>query len=162
MRPFRELTLILLSVAGALLLSQLPGFVAAYEQRLGGALDEAQRTLSGFTRDAAGAGLSFSDYLAHLRDSPDPSVAATGGTIQALAERVASLAAQEAELADAGKLKKPLLLMQHHDPELLRASWSAYQASPSLDLEFGALGLLLGWLVNGLAWALLGPRRRYA
>jgi len=49
-------------------------------------------------------------------------------------------------------------LLQHNDPELLRASWAAYQPSPSLDLEFGAIGLLLGWLVNALLWALFGPR----
>jgi len=48
MRPLRELTLILLALAGALLLSQLPGYVSAYEQRLGGAVDEARRTLYGF------------------------------------------------------------------------------------------------------------------
>lgn len=161
MRSFRELTLILLAVAGALLLSQLPGFVAAYEQRLGGALDEARRTLAGFAHDATSAGLGFADYIAHLRASPDPSVAATGGTIQALADRVASLADQQAALDAAGKLKQPLLLLQHHDPELLRATWYEYKASPSLDLEFGAIGLLLGWLVNAALWGLLGPRPRY-
>jgi len=158
MRPLRELTLILLAVAGALLLSQLPGFVAAYEQRLGGAVDEARRTLLAFMQDAGANGLSFEEYVARLKSNEDGSVAATGGSIAALASRVAALTRQQEELAAAGKLKKPLLLLQHNDPELLRASWAAYQPSPSLDLEFGAIGLLLGWLVNALLWALFGPR----
>jgi hypothetical protein len=158
MRPIRELTLILLAVAGALLLSQLPGYVSAYEQRLGGAVDEARRTLFAFMQDAGANGLTFEDYIARLKSSGDGSVAATGGSIEALAARVAALTEQQEELVSAGKLKKPLILLQHHDPELLRASWAAYQASPSLDLEFGAIGLLLGWLANALLWALFGPR----
>jgi hypothetical protein len=158
MRPLRELTLILLAVAGALLLSQLPGYVAAYEQRLGGAADEARRSLFAFMQDAGANGLSFEEYIARLKNSSDGSVVATGGTIEALASRVASLTEQQEELAAAGKLKKPLLLLQHHDPDLLRASWAAYQVSPSLDLEFGGIGLLLGWLLNALLWALFGPR----
>lgn len=162
MRPIRELTLILLALAGAMLLSQLPGYVAAYEQRLGGALDEARRTLYGFMQDAGSNGLSFENYVARLKSNPDGSVAATGSSIEALATRVASLTAQQEELAAAGKLKRPLLLLQHHDPDLLRASWAAYQASPSLDLEFGAIGLLLGWLLNALLWALFGPRYAYS
>lgn len=161
MRPFRELTLILLAVAGALLLSQLPGYVAAYEQRLGGALDEARRTLYGFMQDAAANGLSFEEYVARLKANADGSVAATGASIEALAQRVASLTAQQEELVAAGKLEKPLVLLQRHDPDLLRASWAAYQVSPSLDLEFGGAGLLLGWLLNALLWALFGPRYVY-
>ena len=162
MRAVRELTLILLALAGALLLSQVPGFVAAYEQRLGGALDEARRTLYGFVGDAERNGLSFEGYVAKLRDNADSSVAATGGTIQALAIRVGALTEQQEALAAAGKLAKPLLLLRRRDPELLRASWAAYRASPSLDLEFSAIGLLLGWLLNALLWALLGPRRAHA
>ena len=76
MRAFRELTLILLALAGALALSQLPGYIAAYEQRLGGALDEARRTLAGFMSDAQASGLGFEGYVAKLRDNPDASVAA--------------------------------------------------------------------------------------
>jgi hypothetical protein len=158
MRPIRELTLILLAVAGALLLSQLPGFVAAYEQRLGGAADEARRTLLAFMQDAGANGLSFEEYVARLKGNADASVAATGGSVAALAVRVGALTEQQEELTAAGKLKRPLILLQHHDPELLRASWAAYRASPSLDLEFGAMGLLLGWLLNALLWALFGPR----
>ena len=162
MRPLRELTLILLAVAGALLLSQLPGYVAAYEQRLGGALDEARRALYGFMNDAQNNGLSFEAYIDKLIANPDKSVAATGTTVQALAARVGALTDEQEELAAASKLEKPLILMRHRDPELLRATWQAYRASPSLDLEFGAIGLLLGWLVNALLWAILGPRRAYA
>jgi len=162
MRPLRELTLILLALAGALLLSQLPGYVAAYEQRLGGAADEARRTLYGFMQDASNNGLSFEAYVARLKSNPEASVAATGGSIEALAVRVSSLTMQQEELAHAGKLEKPVVLLQHHDPDLLRASWAAYRVSPSLDLEFGAMGLLLGWLLNALLWTLFGPRYMYA
>ena len=162
MRPLRELTLILLAIAGALLCSQLPGYVAAYEQRLGGALDEARRTLSGFVQDATSNGLSFEAYVERLKGSSDGSVAATGASVAALAQRVASLAEQQEQLAAAGKLEKPLVLLRHHDPDLLRASWAAYRLSPSLDLEFGAAGLLLGWLFNALIWALFGPRYAYS
>ena len=161
MRPLRELTLILLALAGALLFSQVPGYVAAYEQRLGGALDEARRTLYGFMQDAGSNGLSFEDYVARLKASSDGSVAATGGSIEALALRVASLTAQQEQLAASGKLEKPWVLLQHHDPDLLRASWAAYRLSPALDLEFGAAGLLLGWLFNALLWTLFGPRYAY-
>src|SRR5581483_7405079 len=109
MRPLRELTLILLALAGALLLSQLPGYVAAYEQRLGGAVDEARRTLFRFMQDATSNGLAFEDYVARLKSNPDASVAANGTSIEGLAARVALLTQQQEELARSGKLEKPVI-----------------------------------------------------
>ena len=157
-RALRDLTLIVLVLGGALGGSQVPRFVQEYEQRLGGAFQEAGRQLGEYRRVAEANGLSFADYLDRLTGSADPSVAATGRAIAAATGRLADLESQVAALRGSPRLLRPLVLMRRHDPELLRATWGRFEATLTLDPAFAALGALLGWLLTALGSAL--PRRR--
>jgi Protein of unknown function (DUF2937) len=154
----RDLTLALLVLAGAVGGSQVPRFVQEYEQRLGGALQEATRQLEGFRAAAAGAGLDFAAYLERLRASGDPALAGTGAAIGASEGRAAALAAQARALERAPRLAKPLVLLRHHDRELLVAAWARFGWTLTLDPGFAALGALAGWLANAALW--LRPARR--
>ena len=66
MRALQELTLVVAILAGAIGGSQVPRFVQEYEQRLGGASQEAGRQLAAYRRVAEAAGQPFADYLRRL------------------------------------------------------------------------------------------------
>jgi hypothetical protein len=159
-RALQELTLVVAILAGTIGGSQVPRFVQEYEQRLGGASQEADRQLAEYRRIAEATGQPFDDYLRQLSGNEDPSVAATGRTITASEARAIDLRAQAEALERAPRLLKPLVLMRRRDPELLRATWSRFEPTLTLDPSFAALGVLFGWLLNALLWGLARRRRR--
>jgi hypothetical protein len=161
MRLLHELTAIVLAVLIGFAVSQVPRFIQEYEQRLGGALQEATRQLDEFRSNAAAAGLSFNEYQARHLDSPDTALRATGRTIQNSVARVADLREQVQRLGEAIKFVKPVVLATTYDASLLRATWQRFEVTASFDPAFGALGLLVGWLLNALLWALVPRRRAY-
>lgn len=163
MRALRDLVFLLFVLGGAIAGSQVPGFVDAYAQRLGGALDEARLTFAGFERAAAGAGLTFDDYRRRLLENPDLAFRKTGEAIDRLAERVALLAALERELATAGPWRRPWVVARSHDRLILERAYEQWAPGLSLDPRWGAVGLALGWLLHaGVAGtaALVERRRR--
>jgi hypothetical protein len=162
MRMLREITAILLAVLIGFATSQVPRFIQEYEQRLGGALQEAARQLDEFRRNADAAGLPFNDYVGRHLDSPDAALRATGRTIQNTVVRVADLRGQVQQLAEASKFAKPPVLARSYDGSLLRATWDRFAVTATFDPAFGALGLFLGWLLNALIWGLMSRRRGYA
>ncbi len=164
MTALREAMAMLVALVVAVAASQVPAFVQQYEQRLGGALQEAQRQLGQFEGNAAAAGLSFNDYLRHLTQSSDPAVARTGDTVAGVARRVAELGAEAQALAAASHLMKPVVLAGRYDPDLLAGAWRQFQLTLLLDPEFAVVGLVLGWLLHRLVWAVLDlarPRQRH-
>jgi DNA-binding phage protein len=161
-RTLRELTLILLVAAAALAFSQVPRFVQEYEQRLGGAVDEATRALEQFHQVAEAAGVSFEDYVRGLITQVDPKIRATGKVIGDLAIRTAAMVGASDRLALAPKLLKPFVLAQVYDSKLLAATWDLFHAELTFDIEFGLIGVLLGWLVNALLWGLFAAIARPA
>jgi hypothetical protein len=154
-RIARDATLVALTLAGAVVLSQAPRFVQEYEQRLGGALQEARRQLAEHERLAAREGLSLDAFAHRLTASPDRTVAGIGALLGEQAERAASLARQAQALESAGHLAKPFVLLRRHDRELLAATWAKYRYTLTLDPAFAAAGALLGLLLNAAAWNLL-------
>lgn len=156
-----EVTAIILVLAVGFALSQLPRFVQEYEQRLGGTLQEASRELEAFRTNAETAGLPFNEYVRRHLDSPDPAIQATGRTIRDLVVRVAELRGRAEALAAASKFTKPVVLAQTYDPGLARATWKQFVITATFDPAFGAIGIVLGWLLNALLWVLLGRRRVY-
>lgn len=156
MRFLRDITLVVLVLAGAVGFSQIPRFVQEYEQRLGGALDELRRQLAVYEGLAQAENLSFDALLDRLGRSAERPVAGIGGAIRVQAERAAGLETQAEALAAAGRLEKPLVLLTRHDEALLAATWSRFGYTLTLDPAFTVLGALAGIMVNALVWALLG------
>jgi hypothetical protein len=165
MRTIRDVTLVVLTLLGAIGFSQVPRFVQEYEQRLGGALQEARRQLAQYESLARNEGLPLEAFWQRLGASSDRSVAAVGRSIGVQAERAASLGAQAEALEDAGRFMKPLVLLRRHDPELVAATWAKYEYTLTLDIGFAAAGAFLGLLVNAALWGVLagsGRARRAA
>src|SRR3546814_16360104 len=61
-RTLRDLVFLVFVLGSAITGSQVPGFVDAYAQRLGGALDEARAALASFAPAAASSRLGFAEY----------------------------------------------------------------------------------------------------
>ncbi len=69
---------LLFALFAAVLTSQLPEFAQQYRQRLGGAIDELQRIVDTFDRDAGSSALTRTQGIDKLSASPDPLVPSTG------------------------------------------------------------------------------------
>jgi hypothetical protein len=163
MRLLRDATLVILTLAGAVGFSQVPRFVQEYEQRLGGALQEARRQLDRYEVLALGEAGTVESLSRRLAASADPAVAGLGRAIDEQATRTAELAAHAEALAGAGRFRKPILLLRHHDRELLAATWAKYDYTLTLDVAFAAAGALAGLVLNAAVWGIATwPRRRRA
>lgn len=165
MTMMRDLVLLVFVLGGAVLGSQLPPFSEAYAQRLGGALDELRTNVAGFERAARSANMSFDEYRVRFRNSENQADRATGEEIDRVVARTASLSAHQRELDNAGPWSKPLLVLTSGDAALLERTWNAWIPTLTLDLRWGGIGLLLGWLLHGTIAGLIGlmsgpPRRR--
>lgn len=163
MRALRDLVFLAFVLSGALVGSQVPAFVDAYTQRLGGALDEARSTLASFERAAASAELTFDDYRRRLLESQDVAVRKTGEAVERLAARVVMLTVLKRDLAAAGPWTRPWVVARSHDRPILERAYEQWSPGLTLDPRWGALGLMLGWLLHaalaGMA-ALVERRRR--
>lgn len=163
LRPLRDLVFLIVVLGGTLAGSQVPLLVDAYAQRLGGALDEASRTLAGFERAAASLGMSFEQYLAEHRSSDAPSVRATGVELDRLTERVARLAELAQSLQAAGPWSRPLAVLRDRDDALFGNAVAEWRPSLTVDPRWGLIGLAIGWLLHatgGGAVAAVQRRRR--
>ena len=161
MRLLHELTAIVFAVLVGFAVSQIPRFLQEYEQRLGGALQEASRQLEEYRRNAESSNLTFNEYVGRHLDSADAAMRATGRTIQNSVLRVADLREQTQRIGTATKFAKPFVLARNYDGSLLRATWERFAITATFDPAFGAIGLVLGWLLNALLWLLVPHRRAY-
>lgn len=163
-RAVRDIVLIGFALAGLFAASQIPGYVQEYEQRLGGARDEVTRLLSEFSAIAKRSGTDLSAYATHLASNDDPSISATGLEIMALGERESQMAIHAELLAASSRFMKPVVLAREGDREIISATWKTYHHTLTLDPEFGAIGLGVGWFVYIILAAIIGammPRPRY-
>lgn len=161
MRALRDLVFLAFVLSGALVGSQVPAFVDAYTQRLGGALDEARSTLAGFERAAASAGLTFDDYRRRLLENQDVAFRKTGEAVARLADRVAMLTALERDLAAAGPWSRPWVVARSHDRLILERAYEQWSPGLTLDPRWGAVGLALGWLLHAGVSGLAGLVERH-
>jgi hypothetical protein len=160
MRLLRDLTLVALVLAGAIGFSQVPRFVQEYEQRLGGALQEAQRQLDRYETLARQEGLALEGLAQRFAANADSAVAGIGRIVREQTARRDDLRVQAQALAEAGRLAKPIVLLRRHDPEILAAAWAKFAYTLTLDPGFAALGAAAGLLLNALIWWAPFRRRR--
>jgi hypothetical protein len=158
-RFLRGLAFLVALVVGSLAGSQVPRFIQEYEQRLGGALQEAQRQQEDFRRIAEAHGLSFEEYVERLRRTPDVAVRQTAAVIERTARRLLWLDEQARALARAPRLLKPVALLRWRDSALLQATWERFVVGFTLDPAFGGIGALIaGGLVLGMGHLLRPPQ----
>lgn len=118
---------------------QLPAFIHAYQQRLGGHLDEAKRGLETLI---SGTGTAAPEEAA-LRDR----MALVGR------DRVESLTSAQEAIESAGPFEKPFVFFTHMDLEIGLATAQNFVPAVPLDipsLVFGGIGIVLGWMLWGV------------
>jgi hypothetical protein len=164
LRGIRDIFLIGFALAGLFAASQVPGYVQEYEQRLGGARDEVSRLLQEFAAIAKRSDKDLESYAALLVANDDPSISETGREIMGLSARQGAMASHADILAASSRFMKPVELIKSGDREIMTATWKAYRHTLTLDPEFGAIGLGVGWFVYIILAAIIGamlPQPRY-
>ena len=118
---------------------QLLAFIHAYQQRLGGHLDEARRGLNnlvtGTAKLAAEEASLWESYAALAR------------------ERVDGLNSAQEAIDKAGPFEKPFVFFTHMDMDIGVATAQNFVPAIPLDgpsLIFGGIGIVLGWALWGL------------
>jgi hypothetical protein len=133
----------------------VPGYLAQYRQRVGGALGQALKDLAPFQAIADRLhGGSLDKLIAHHLASADPTFHAEGAAIRAMADSVAALKTTLAAL-DTDVFHQAAYLLTHADAEMAKATWLAYRPSVGVDLDSLLMAALFGlgvWLAFLAVW----------
>ena len=146
-KPIDQLLDRVFSVAGAVVLSQMPQIMRQYLDVLSGALAEAGRNVAVFRDQAFLLGKSLPEFIdKHLRN-PDPDFQASGRAMQQAVLRLEDYEAAYQALNNASPWERPFLFVYHLDGHL----WGALQFSPGLPLNLEGLAYALAGILLGLA-----------
>jgi hypothetical protein len=141
------------SVIGAIALSQFPQFFGQYMQRLGGHLDEARRALRQYNEAAEAFNMSLEEYIrAHL-DSGSVIFESTGEIIQSLVERVQALEQAYRALQDANIYNRWFIFLREVDWSIAAGTWDNFVPGVPTTIEglvYALAGLLMGWGIYAL------------
>jgi len=127
------------AVVSGLTALQLPAFINAYLQRLGGHLDEARLRLIAIKTVTAGqahGGAAVHDQLVSNAQA-----------------RIDYLETAQAAITAAGQFEKPIAFFRHLDGDIALAAAQSYTPALPLDvpsLVYAVAGIVLGWLVWGV------------
>jgi hypothetical protein len=143
-------------VAGVFAGGMVPGYLAQYRQRVGGALGQVLKDLAPFQEIADRFhGGSLAKLIQHHNASTDTTFRAEGAAIQAMVDSAASLQATLAALST-DVFHQAWYLLNHADLDMARATWAAFQPSVGLSadslLMAGAFGLSVWVLFMALWW----------
>jgi hypothetical protein len=142
------------ALATGLGFSQAPEFAQQYRQRLGGAIDELQASVSAFDADSGASGLSHDQGVGRLEGSDDAFVRLRGGRIREETARLARLRRQAADLTGGLPLSKVLALAVDADPKVARGAFDDFRPALPLTAD-GAASAAIGFVGALLALRLL-------
>ena len=113
----------------------VPSFVAQYQQRLGGMLDQATKDLALFQEIANRFhGGDINRLIKHHLASTDPTFRSEGKVIQTLVDNVASLKQSLAAL-NTDLFNQVRWMATEGDSQVARATWDAFVPAMSLTTE---------------------------
>ena len=154
-----RLVAMVIAGAGAGSLSQFPEFVQQYSQRLAGRIDELQRFVQEFDRDAQRAGLTRQQAIEEYRLSESEFLGARQGRVADTIERYEGYQDAKARLQEAGPFGRLIVFARNYDGEIAGAAWEDYKPAVPLTMEglvHAGGGLVAGL---GLGWFLVGGTR---
>jgi hypothetical protein len=136
LRKFDSLAGTLIAAVTGLAAWQLLVFINAYQQRLGGHRDEAQRSLADLVSGKTGAALGEPVLRERL--------------VVMAQERLDALDGAQKAIGQADVLTKPFVFFTHMDHQIALATARDFQPAVPLDapsLALGVIGMVIGWLV---------------
>jgi hypothetical protein len=150
----------------AVVLSQFPEYAQQYTQRLGGAVDELQREVAQFERDASAGGLSRTEALERYNASNDDFLAGRGISMTFTLQRYDELSAALQRIEGAGPVERFQQLPAYLDSDIGRRTLEAYKPAVPVTPEgilYAGAGFIVGFLAVSGLWRFfrLPFRRRY-
>ncbi len=157
----------LAGTAGAAVLAQFPAFYQQYLQRLGGRLDQALMAVERLQEAADEQGLTLSAYVRYFLDATDPVFRREGQNLVTTLTQAQDLKDAHAALDEASPLSRPMVFLDHLDPDLVTATFQSYVPALPIDSEglvYAGIGLLLGLMLlagcQGCGRLVMRPLRR--
>ncbi len=139
------------AVVGAITMSQIPGFIIHYVQRLGGHVDEARRNVASWQEIAdTTTGGSIDKLVANYGGSEMAEVLEAGKKCVADVARLEDLQGALSAITDASAWSHPFTFLRHMDIEISRAALGTYTPNVPIDLPslvYAAIGLVLAVLI---------------
>jgi hypothetical protein len=120
-----------------LIASQLPEFAQQYRRRLGGAIDELNRTIAQFDSETAAQSLTSGQRIDRLRRNPETLARERGAAIDEDVSRANRLVRQQEAFQSGGPLTRLVILIGNFDPAT--ASPAIEDFEPAVPLTFEAL-----------------------
>jgi Protein of unknown function (DUF2937) len=120
-----------------LIASQLPEFAQQYRRRLGGAIDELNRTIAQFDSETAAQSLTSGQRIDRLRRNPETLARERGAAIDEDVSRANRLVRQQEAFQSGGPLTRLVILIGNFDPAT--ASRAIEDFEPAVPLTFEAL-----------------------
>jgi len=170
--PFRFVDSVLdriVAIAGALLVSQVPGFITHYVQRLGGHVAEAESNVitgeSSWQKIADKTTGGDLDVLVETYLSSDLATTVEAGRkCAADIARLEELRAALEAITNSSLFQKPIAFLRHMDTEIARATLEEYTPNMPFDpesLAYAAAGLLLAMIMyHGVKAGLVAGSKR--
>ena len=146
----RTMSFLFALVAGGLA-SQMPEFVQQYRQRLGGAIDELQRFMSDFDRDARTTGLTRAQGIETLRKNDDKLASQRGRRIRETEARLARLKRQQSDFRDAGSFRRIAVMTRQFDTQIAKSAYAEFEPAIPITGE-GLVTALAGFLAGLGIW----------
>ncbi|MGO8912339.1 MAG: DUF2937 family protein [Bradyrhizobium sp.] len=142
--------------------SQLPEFAQQYRQRLGGALDELNRTIAQFDSETAAQSLTRGQGVDQLKSNPETLARERGVAIEENIDRANRLARQQEAFERGGPFTRLVTLIGNFDPATATKAIEDFEPAVPITFEafvIAGIALALGWgATHLLAWPI---RRRW-
>ena len=145
-----------------LIASQLPEFAQQYRQRLGGALDELNRTIAQFDSETAAQSLTREQGIDRLRRNPETLARERGAAIDKDINRANRLVRQQEAFQSGGPLTRLATLIGNFDPATATRAIENFEPAVPITVEafmIASIAVVVGWGATHLcAWPI---RRRW-
>ena len=140
--------------------TQIPEFIAHYQQRLGGAIDEIAAIVSGFESRSAQHNLTTGGGIDRLRANADPIAREEGDQMQENVKRLETLRSAQTAFRTEGPVARLGTFFTHYDQRIASGTWSDFKPAVPISAEAFVLGVI-GFLIGGGAVHVAGrPFRR--
>jgi Protein of unknown function (DUF2937) len=155
----RTSLLIAISVVFAALFGQAPEFAQQYAQRLGGAIDELDRTVRHFDEDSRRSGYDRIDALALMGRNQEQLVRDQATRMSETIDRLANLRAQQTAMNYRGPFTRITAFATGYDRELAARTWRDFEFALPLSIEaisLAGIGFIMSLAVLWVAALGLG------
>jgi hypothetical protein len=137
----------IISLAMALLFSQVPEFAQQYGQRLGGAVDELDRIVRQFDEDSRRSGYDRSAALGVMANNSERLVRDQSTRMSENVSRLDYLKKQQIAFRDGGSVVRFTSLLTYFDRPMMKRTFDNFVWAVPLTIESGVLALI-GFLAS--------------